>query len=294
MAVIRQYFKPYSRTLVRSFVDFMWISCKLVTDAEVAKLAIRKRLKIVRRNPCGFDSRLRHYKNNMSRRYKPRKVQFFDWSSDLAYAVGLIATDGCLSSNQKNVTFTSKDIEQIGNIKLILKMNAKIGMTKNSTSDAYRLQFSSTQFWDWLVSIGLTPHKSLTIGELKIPIQYFIDFLRGHLDGDGSIMTYTDRYNAHKNPNYVYERLWVKFISASETHMIWLQNMIIETTGIPGRLHKTKPNHAGNHMYILKFAKKASLTLLSKIYYSDALPCLTRKKSIYRDFLVKMREIGPE
>ncbi len=221
----------------------------------------------------------------MIRRYKPRKVLSFDWSPKLAYAVGLIATDGCLSSNQKNVIFTSKDIEQIGNIKRILNMNAKIGFTRNTKSETYRLQFSSVQLWDWLFSIGLTPHKSLTIDALKVPDKYFIDFIRGNLDGDGSITTLTDYYNVRKNPKYIYERLFVRFFSGSKEYLLWLQEKIIELIGVYGRLHTTKPAYTGNSMYILKFGKKESLKLLEKVYYVDGLPCLSRKKSIYMDFL---------
>lgn len=220
-------------------------------------------------------------------RYKPRKVHTFDWTPNLAYVIGLLATDGCLSPDGRHIIFTSKDIEQIGNVRLILRLHNKIGFTRNPQSEAYRLTFGDVQMYDWLVGIGLTSNKSLTIGPLKIPDEYFMDFLRGHLDGDGSITTYTDSYNTYIDPKYVYERIWLRFISASQSHVIWLKDRISAITGINGRLHKTKPNHVGNPMYILKFAKKNSLALLSKIYYSEALPCLTRKKSIYLDFLTK-------
>jgi hypothetical protein len=224
----------------------------------------------------------------MIRRYKPRRVIDLTWTPDLAYAVGLIATDGCLSSNRKNIVFTSQDIEQITNMKIILMLPGKIGYTRNSKSEAYRIQFTSAQLYDWLCSLGLTSNKSLTLGELKIPDKYFIDFLRGHLDGDGSISTYTDRYNTFKNDKYVYERLWVRFISGSQDHIRWLHLMIRKLLGVTGRVHITKPNYLGRSMYIIKFGKKESLGLLEKIYYSDTLPCLTRKKTIYLSFLAKI------
>ena len=81
--------------------------------ARVAKLAIRKRFKIVRRNPCGFDSRLRHINIMVFKRYKPRKVLVFDWSPNLAYTVGLIATDGCLSKKIWKKGFTCAIIPNI-------------------------------------------------------------------------------------------------------------------------------------------------------------------------------------
>lgn len=215
-------------------------------------------------------------------------VQFFDWTPDLAYVVGLIATDGCLSSDNKCMVFTSGDIEQIGNVKLILHSPGKICYTRNSKSEAYRIYFCNVQFYDWLLGIGLTPNKSLTLGELRIPHEYFIDFLRGHLDGDGSITTYTDRYNTKVKSKYVYERLCVRFISASKAHMLWLKGMITAVTGLKGSFHATKLNTTGNRIYLVKFGKKESLKLLSQIYYRDYLPCLTRKKSLYLDFLLKM------
>jgi len=32
------------------------------------------------------------------------------WSPNLAYAIGLIATDGCLGRDKKYIDFTSKDL----------------------------------------------------------------------------------------------------------------------------------------------------------------------------------------
>jgi hypothetical protein len=60
--------------------------------------------------------------------------------------------------------------------------------------------------YDALLTIGLTPAKSLTLGPLAIPDDYFPDFFRGCIDGDGSVLVYTDRYHAAKNERYVYRR----------------------------------------------------------------------------------------
>lgn len=169
-------------------------------------------------------------------------------------------------------------------------MNGKIGFTRNKVSEAYRLQLSSTQLFDWLLSIGLTPNKSLTLGPLKIPDEYFIDFLRGHLDGDGCITTYTDNYNTRKKSTYVYRRIFTTFISASKPHIDWLHEKIVELTGIHGAVHISKIRCEGqNPMHIIKFAKKDSLKLLSKIYYSEDIPCLSRKKAVYTNFLKQLK-----
>ena len=41
------------------------------------------------------------------------------WSPELAYAIGLIASDGCLSSNGRHIVLVSKDKEQIMNLRAI-------------------------------------------------------------------------------------------------------------------------------------------------------------------------------
>jgi len=171
-------------------------------------------------------------------------------------------------------------------MKLALKDETKIGITKNPRSEAYRIQIGNIQLYDWLLEIGLTPHKSLTIGPINVPDEYFADFLRGHLDGDGTITTYTDFYNSNKNPKYVYERIFVRFISASKDHIIWLHEKIVKNLGVHGAVHVTKEKDPKkNPMHIIKFAKKESLKLLPQLYYSDSVPCLSRKKILYTDFL---------
>lgn len=177
-------------------------------------------------------------------------------------------------------------MEQIENLRIVLGLKNMIGFTRNERSEAYRLSFGDVQMYDWLLSIGLTPNKSLTIGPIEIPDKYFIDFLRGHLDGDGSITTFTDRYNTRKNPKYVYERIYLRFISASKAHIDWLHSKIVEICGVHGAVHMTKISRAGkNPMHIIKFGKKESLQLLSQIYYSKDIPCLSRKRSVYETFL---------
>lgn len=250
----------------------------------VAELAIRSRLKIYRSQDHEGSTPSRG--TEIMSRYKPRNVQNFVWSAELAYAVGLLVTDGCLSSDRRHIIFTSKDIEQIGNVIRILKLKNKISFTRNKKSEAYRIQISNVQLYDWLLKIGLTPNKSLTIGKIEVPDKYFIDFLRGHLDGDGSIRTYTDRYNTAKSSKYVYERIYVTFISASKKHIVWLRENIIKHFKLKGALYESKvESNLKNPMHIIKFSKKESLSLLKSMYYSDSLLCLSRKRKKYKDFI---------
>lgn len=214
----------------------------------------------------------------------------FYWTPDLAYAIGLLTTDGNLSKDGRHINMRSSDTQLLRTFKKCLGLKTKIAKSNNdgwATKPSYRVQFSDVQFYRWLLKIGLFPNKTHTIGKINIPDKYFRDFLRGHLDGDGSIVTYKDYWNTFKNPKYVYIRLWVKFISMSKIHIDWLRNSISKIISIRGRKSQSKPYYSYQTAGIwqLKFAKKESLKLLSWIYYSPAVPCLTRKRKVAEEFI---------
>ena len=149
------------------------------------------------------------------------------------------------------------------------------------------IQFGNIQLYNWLLSIGLHPNKTYDIGKIKIPDEYFPDFLRGHLDGDGSIWTYIDRWNTFKNKKYVYKRLYIRFLSASQKHILWLQTSISRLLGISGRIYERKPSRPNQKtsLWELKFAKKDSMKLIGLIYYNKNVPCLKRKRKVADDFI---------
>src|SRR5207249_1288582 len=94
----------------------------------------------------------------------------------------------------------------------------------------------------------LTPAKSLTLRLLVIPDKYFADFFRGCVNGDGSVVVYTDRYHTAKKPRYVYERLDVSLVSASRPFLEWAQDSVLRIAQVRGTINvrsKTGPNRLG-------------------------------------------------
>lgn len=213
------------------------------------------------------------------------------WSAPLAYAVGLIATDGYLSSDKRHIVLTSADKQLLDAFLFSLKKDAKISINPPSAiskKTIYRVQISDVTFYKWLENIGLTTKKSLTIGPLQIPDEYFRDFLRGHLDGDGSVVFYKDYYNTKLNPKYIYDRLFVIFRSSSAPHILWLRNLIIDQTGLKGSLSKrrTKTQLGKALLLHLKFSTKEAKKILNWMYYQENLPCLQRKYLVAKPFLL--------
>ena len=214
----------------------------------------------------------------------------FKWTPNLAYAIGLLTTDGTMSKDVRHIAMRSSEIQLLKTFKFCLSIQNKITQTQNNgwtTNPSYLVQFGNIQFYNWLLTVGLFPAKTYTIGELKIPDRYFKDFLRGHLDGDGSVWTYLDKWNTFKNKKYVYTRLWVRFISASEKHIKWIQTKISQLQNIKGHLWERMPSRPDQKtsMWEIKFAKRESIRLLSWIYYAPDIPCLLRKRRIAEQFI---------
>ncbi len=190
------------------------------------------------------------------------------WTNNLAYIVGLLTTDGNLSKDGRHISFTSKDIQLIKTFKKCLGIKNKIGLKTSGFSDKKypHIQFGDITFYKWLMEIGLTPHKSKTLGELKIPDKYFFDFLRGHFDGDGCCYSYWDK---RWHSSFMF---YLNFISASEKHVLWLKYKIEKLLKIKVILRTEK-----GPIYAIRFAKTDSRILISKMYYKKNLPCLLRK-----------------
>ena len=191
------------------------------------------------------------------------------WSPNLAYAIGLLTTDGCLSSDGRHIDMSSIDLEQLENFSLCFGKSYKITSKKSGSGKiSLRIQFSDVFLYRFLQKVGLTPHKSRTIEAVDLPEEYFFDFLRGHFDGDGTFYTYKDK--RWKNSQMFY----LCFVSSSEKHIVWIRQMIKSLTGIKGSLTKAR----NNSTYQLKYAKKESVVLIGKLYYNQSVVSLSRKR----------------
>lgn len=217
------------------------------------------------------------------------------WSANLAWAVGLMATDGNLSGDGRHLSLVSKDRELLETFRACLNLDVAIAPHASGHGRcALRVQWSDRRFYDWLMDVGLRPAKSLTLRPLAIPDECFVDFFRGCIDGDDSIVTYIDRYNTFKKPQYVYS-LYVSIVSASLQFVDWLKTTVRRLTGLAGEL-TVRRVPTRNDLWRLRFAKGGSVALLRWMSYSPDLPCLHRKRATAAAFLVpseRPRRRGP-
>lgn len=186
---------------------------------------------------------------------------------DFWYCIGVIATDGCLTQRHGTIDITSKDRDYVYLLKSILKIKNKISLKYNSytTKKYYHVQWCHHKLYDFLISIGITPKKSLTIGKLDIPKKYFIEFLRGVIDGNGSV-------NISKHPQSQYLQWSLRIYSGSEKFIYWLKEKIEEYFKTYGSI-----GFGLRHVIWLKFGKTRIRKLLQLCYYNN---CIGLKRKI--------------
>lgn len=199
------------------------------------------------------------------------KSAVLQWSSDLAYAVGLLVTDGSLSKDGRHIILVSKDREQLTNFsKAIGRQSLPIDRTKSGYTGQYvpRIQFSDAMLYRFLMNIGLTPNKTKTIGKILMPEEYFFDFLRGHHDGDGYFYSYFDpRWPS----SFMY---YLSFVSSSKRHIDWIRSQLKSSLDVWGHITRDQKKT----VYNLKYGKKEGLKVLERMYRNKEAICLSRKR----------------
>ena len=200
------------------------------------------------------------------------------WTHELAYAIGLLNSDGNLSPSGRHINLTSQDKEIPEYVRDIFSINNKIGRKGRGGSDIkkyYVLQFGSKQFYAFLLKIGLTTAKSKTLGAIDVPDKFFGDFMRGCFDGDGNISE-----TVHQES----KRLQLRFriFSASPKFLKWLLAEHRRLWHIKGGwIYTDKKKSVG----ALCFGKKDSIEILECIYRYKSKYYLRRKYAIAVKYL---------
>ena len=220
-------------------------------------------------------------------KYRPRgSASPVEWTATLAYVVGLIATDGCLISGRTQISFVSQDRSLCEVLLSILGRTNKIRPTlTQSGTTAYRVQFGDARLYRWLLTIGLTPRKSLTLGAITVPDIHAFSLVRGLLDGDGSVLNYS--YRGTGKAKGTYDALRVRFCSASEEHILWLRGVLRMRLGISGWIVRTLRKGRTRPAFYLSYGNVESARLLRKLYADPSAPALDRKRLRWTSYAMR-------
>lgn len=126
------------------------------------------------------------WKNGLFQKPYTVNANFFKhWTADMAYLLGYITADGCMRPHRNELKINSVDYELLEHTQQLLQTDNLIRKLKNS--HYYELSITSKELMSDLMKLGIHPRKTYTMALPTIPDEFFWDFLRGEIDGDGSI-----------------------------------------------------------------------------------------------------------
>lgn len=204
-----------------------------------------------------------------------------------AYLLGLIASDGCVSTLNYRLCHKASDIdaEEIIPMYKLISPNARVERIKEQVSSKpvrgrcitnkphFRLTIQSKSIVESLNKFGLVDRK--TYVELHLPNidkELIKHFIRGYFDGDGSIsynITPPNKKNREKNPRI---RCNMSICSKTKTLLEEMQ-VFLQECNIKATLCKA----ARDDMYILSVSSKRDLNEVFHLLYDNSEIYLSRK-----------------
>jgi hypothetical protein len=222
-----------------------------------------------------------------NRKYIVNSDAFLQENDISFYLLGAYMTDGNISDRKYNIScsISSKDKIWIENIQQIICPTKPIYSSKQSI--CYTSIVFDVNSVNWLSSYGCKPRKSKTlIIEKNIPEKYHQDFIRGLIDGDGSISSC--KYKKIKNnKEYWYTKKTIYLCSASKIFIDQIASIIPNSINksivtilpkqsiIRGKLVMPTCN-----IYRLQFNDKNAKLLAEWIYYTNHRISMPRKKEL--------------
>ena len=195
-------------------------------------------------------------------------------TQEKAYWLGFIAADGCNYERKHNASVIlnihQRDRKHLEKFSKFMQSNARIvdfiqdaGFSNNTPM--CKIVLNSKKMSADLSNKGIVPNKSLILKPPKIDEQYYLSFILGYFDGDGSLHK-TSQYN-----NYSLS------IEGTKEMLEWI-NSILQ---ISSHLEKRKIDDKNNY-YIRCGGTTKPYNILKKMY--DISPVyLERKYMIYKE-----------
>ncbi|CUB51680.1 hypothetical protein [Bacillus cereus] len=123
--------------------------------------------------------------NNQTHQYHEDSFRVID-TEEKAYWLGFLSADGCVHDNILELTLKAEDKEHVEKFARFMSPTAEVKY--RSSTNAYRVNICSKEICDDLIALGVTPKKSLTLQFCEqIPQHLIHHYIRGYVDGDGSI-----------------------------------------------------------------------------------------------------------
>lgn len=204
------------------------------------------------------------------RKYPLNDFFFDEQSEDMAYVLGILASDGTVrkDSNEVKLTLASVDKEFLEQLQ---KMIGGRPIKEYETQKGFKnvtWEFSSRHIKEKLSEYNIVPNKTYTFTfPKKLKTEYYRDFIRGYFDGDGCIST--------AGPNAIRFQIGSKTKDVLEIIIAFFEENNIP----PVSIYKRQDN-----FYYFQYATGATRQIYH-LLYDNANLFLPRKKTKYQSLI---------
>lgn len=200
---------------------------------------------------------------------------FFDgWNEYSSYILGYIFADGNISWNPSRgyqsltITSSERDKEHLDSIRDLISSTKPLLYSDKTKS--YRLIANGKKLCKTIMKLGVVPRKSLIVKFPEIPEKHVRHFIRGVIDGDGTVR-YVER---EKSPYFE-----IQISSGSYDFIDMMVKTIKKETGIDSRIRKV-----GKNTFLTQYSCTRGMKLAGWIY-RDCNLFMERKLNNYKKAL---------
>lgn len=209
--------------------------------------------------------------NSLRKKYFCNLDYFKNENQKMAYILGFISADGSISleGNVLKISLARKDRELLEKIKNELEYTGDIKDYTNSKGfDISSLSITCKEYKEDLAKYNIVPQKTYTFSFPKnLNKKYWIDFIRGYFDGDGSVST--------AGPHAIRFQICAHRREVLET----IVNFFYEEYNIP-KVNIQIAQREKNNLYFFQYSTSSTKEIYNKLYYPNCI-CLPRKYEKY-------------
>lgn len=208
---------------------------------------------------------------------------FSTWSSDMAYILGFITCDGYIHTRRKTekslrIDIQAADVEILEYIKskmcptMPIRFRNRFNKKTGNTHRQAHLRVQSKQIVADLAKLGVSERKTGNEYMPDMPEEFKFDYLRGIIDGDGSICA---SFVCMSGKSYMRPRMQI--VSSSLSFLAQLQHNILGGSGTVSKKPRVNCHTWCNDR------RKEIISLLSKMYRNGVV--LKRKHDKFTEIL---------
>lgn len=194
----------------------------------------------------------------------------------MAYILGLIASDGNIAKKENKITIqlSAEDKDILGKIKEITKSSRPLDnyITKNNR-DTIKFSVYSSEWKKDLKVYGIVPAKTFILKPPNfLQKQYWIDYIRGYFDGDGTIYSTIGCNNRFE------------IVGASKDVIEQIRLFLSNNYNITCSLQERTLSN-GTKIFKITYSSKEDLIKLYHLFYDNSKLYIKRKKEKFQTVL---------